>query len=456
MATKEPNRRLEELLADASCSRAGLAKRVNQLGIRHGLDLRYDKTAVARWIKDGAQPRGIVPRLVAEALAAKLSRPVTLEEIGMSDEEVLPLDVGLSYASTSPGSVDAAADLWRCDVDRRDFLINSAFTATALVAPSRDWLISPPDEDVEGRGTRSVGLADVQAVRAMSEMFGRLDNAFGGGHARSALVQYLNSEAAPMLRGSYSSRIGQELFGAVAELTLLAGWMAYDTCQHGLAQRYFIQALRLTQTADNKALGAHVLADASNQAAYLGDGDQAVKLARAARTGAGEVASATVNAMLHVREARGHALLGDGRSCRRSLTRAEEAFSQSAPADDPPWIAFFDEAEMSAQFAYCFRDLQVPAEAQRFLDSSLAGYSDGYQRSVAFCQALLATVHVQQREVEEACVAGTRAISMFSQLRTARGRAYIEDLRRRLEPYRQQPAVQEFNLRAAELYGTAA
>ena len=51
---------------------------------------------------------------------------------------------------------------------------------------------------------------------------------------------------------------------------------------------------------------------------------------------------------------------------------------------------------------------------------------------------------------------GAKAISLFSQLRTARGRAYIDDLRRRLEPFRQQPAVQEFNPRANELYGAAA
>jgi hypothetical protein len=456
VSTKEPNRRFESLIAEANCSRAGLAKRVNQLGSRHGLDLRYDKTAVARWIKDGAQPRGIVPRLIAEVLGAKLGRPVALEELGMAGEEILPLDVGLTYASTTAGSVEAAAGLWRCDVDRRDFLINSAFTATALVGPSRDWLITPADEDVASRGERNVAPSDVQAVRAMSELFGRLDNAYGGGHARSALVQYLNSEAVPMLRGRYTAEVGRQLFGAVAELTLLAGWMAYDTCQHGLAQRYFIQALRLTQTADHRALGAHVLADASNQAAYLSDGDQAVKLARAAQTGAGDAATARVSAMLLVREARGHALLGDGRSCRRALTRAEEAFDRSNPANDPAWISFFGEAEMSAQFAYCFRDLQSPNEAQRFVDSSLAGFGDSYQRSRAFCQALLATVHLQQREVEQACAAGGRAITLFSQLHSARGRVYIEDLRRRLEPYRQEPAVQEFNLRAAELVGTAA
>jgi hypothetical protein len=456
MAMKEPNRRLAGLIAEASCSRAGLAKRVNQLGTRHGLDLRYDKTAVARWIKDGSQPRGIVPRLVAEVLESRLGRPVTLEELGMGEEEVLPLDVGLAYASTTIGGIEAAADLWRCDVDRRDFLISSAFTGAALIGPSRDWLITPPDEELTGRGERGVGLADVQAVRAMSEMFGRLDNAFGGGHARSAVVQYLNSEAAPMLRGRYSTEVGRQLFAAVAELTLLAGWMAYDTCQHGLAQRYFIQALRLTQTADHAALGAHVLADASNQAAYLGDGEQAVKLARTAKTGARDAATATVRAMLEVREARGHALLGDARACRAALNRAEAVFARSDPASDPAWISFFDEAEMCAQFAYCFRDLHAPAEAERFIDLSLTGFGDDYQRSRAFCQALLATVHVQQHEVEQACEVGSRAITLFTQLRSARGLGYIEDLRRRLEPYQQEPVVREFNLRAAELVGVAA
>ncbi len=160
--------------------------------------------------------------------------------------------------------------------------------------------------------------------------------------------------------------------------------------------------------------------------------------------------------MLLVREARGHALLGDGRACRRALTRAEEAFDRSRPESDPAWISFFGEAEMSAQFAYCFRDLQSPTEAQRFVDASLAGFGDGYQRSRAFCQALLATVHLQQRDVEQACAAGGKAITLLSQLRSARGRVYIEDLRRRLEPYQKEPVVQEFNVLAAQLVGAAA
>jgi hypothetical protein len=455
MAVKEPNARLDQLILEANCSRAGLAKRVNQLGLQHGLQLRYDKTAVARWIKDGAQPRGIVPHLIAEALGAKLGRSLTLADLGMADEEVVPLDVGLTYASTTAGTVQTAADLWRCDVDRRDFLINSAFTAGALSAPSLDWLINPPDQPT-GRGERHVGGSDVAAVRAMCEMFTRLDNSFGGGHARSALVQYLDSEAGPMLRGTYTDKVGRDLFSAVAELTMLAGWMAYDTCQHGLAQRYFIQALRLTQVAGDRPLGAFVLADAANQAAFLGDGPQTIKLARAGAAGTAGAGTPRVAAILAVREARGHSLLGEARECRAALRAAETAFDRSTEANEPPWTRFFGEAEMAAQFSYCFRDLERPAEALRYLDVSLAGLGPEYIRSQAFCQAVRASALVQQGEVEQACEAGSRALAMFRRLRSTRAHSYVRDLQQRLEPYRSERAVMEFNEQATELTEHAA
>ncbi|MGW4856533.1 hypothetical protein ACWEPZ_35510, partial [Streptomyces sp. NPDC004288] len=38
-------------------SSAGLARSVNMVGAERGLDLRYDKTSVARWLR-GQQPRG--------------------------------------------------------------------------------------------------------------------------------------------------------------------------------------------------------------------------------------------------------------------------------------------------------------------------------------------------------------------------------------------------------------
>jgi hypothetical protein len=55
--------------------------------------------------------------------------------------------------------------------------------------------------------------------------------------------------------------------------------MAYDGEQHGLAQRYLIQALGLARMAGDDALGAEILAAMSQQAVYVARPGQAVDLA---------------------------------------------------------------------------------------------------------------------------------------------------------------------------------
>jgi hypothetical protein len=132
-----------------------------------------------------------------------------------------------------------------------------------------------------------VGQPDIEAIREVTQTFLRLDNLFGGGRARPTVVRYLHDEVTPLLRsGNYTEAVGQELFSAAAELTRLAGWMAYDLEQHGVAQRYLIQALRLAGEADDQALGGEILAGMSHQAVYIGQPDDALDLARAAQTSA--------------------------------------------------------------------------------------------------------------------------------------------------------------------------
>ena len=57
---------------------------------------------------------------------------------------------------------------------------------------------------------------------------------------------------------------------AVDALTRLAGWTAYDTGAHGLAQRYLFQAFRLAKAAGDKPLCGRILAGMSHQANFLG------------------------------------------------------------------------------------------------------------------------------------------------------------------------------------------
>jgi hypothetical protein len=447
LVARQPNERLQALIQEAGCSNAGLARRVNLCGAEHALDLRYDKTSVARWLR-GQQPRGQAPAVIAEAIGRKLGRPVTVEEIGMADGKNLSSSIGLHFAPTLSGAVEQACELWRSDVGRRDFLTGASVAASALVEPSRDWLITRPDAQVARTGGARVGNADVAAVRATTEMLVELDHRFGSGHVRPVVVHYLNSVVSGLLAGSYREDTGRALFAAVARLTELAGYMAIDTGQPGLAQRYYIQALRLAQAAGDRAYGGYVLASSmSHLAAALGNPREIAQRARAAQEGARGEATPTAMAMFYVAEARGHALLGDARSCEAVAGRAVESMEHSHPEDDPEWISHFDAAYLADELAHCHRDLDQPRQSARQAESALRGHPETRVRRRAVDLVLLATAQLQLRDVEQACETGARAVELLSGLRSARGAEYLDDFRRRLEPYREQRVVREFQAR---------
>ncbi|WP_346083446.1 transcriptional regulator, partial [Streptomyces thermocarboxydus] len=321
LVARQPNERLQALIQEAGCSNAGLARRVNMCGAEHGLDLRYDKTSVARWLR-GQQPRGRAPAVIAEALGRKLGRTVTIDEIGMANGKNLASGVGLQFSPTVLGAIEQVCELWRSDVGRRDFLSGSSVAASALVEPSRDWLISAPDGQVARNTGPRVGQSDVAAVRSMTEALVALDHQYGSGHVRPVVVHYLNSVVSGMLAGSYREAVGRDLFAAVARLTELAGYMAVDTGQPGLAQRYYIQALRLAQAAGDRGYGGYVLAASmSHLAAQLGNPREIAQLARAAQEGARGRVTPRAEAMFLAAEARGHALMGDAPAALAAVDR---------------------------------------------------------------------------------------------------------------------------------------
>ncbi|GGO79796.1 regulator [Wenjunlia tyrosinilytica] len=483
-AQRHPNHQLAALIAEAGFSNAGLARRVDQLGIEHGLDLRYDKTSVTRWLR-GQQPRGTTPALIAEVFTRRLGRRLSAQDLGL--DACAPVYAGLEFAASPEEAVDIVSGLWRKDTGSQAELRRIAFTPAGLVVPSRDWLIGRADERVareavggaavNGRRGRvpgqsrgpdglvelppevpgfdrsagsRVGSGDINALRAVGDLFRTLDNAYGGGHARQALVRYLENEAEPMLRGSYGESVGRSLFGAVADLTRLAGWTSYDIGAHGLAQRYFVQSLRLAQAAGDRVYGAYVLVTMSRQAVYLGHGREAVQLARVAQQGVGGCAPPVVQALLHSVEARGHGVLGEVRACTAALVRAERALEAARPGDEAPaWARFFDEAQLADEFGHCHRDLEQYRAAVQHAERSLRLRGAGYARSRVFCRTVLATARLGLGEVDQACVLATEALRNASEMRSVRALEYVHDFSRRLQPYRDSPAVRAFHERAA-------
>ncbi|MFI1399006.1 regulator [Streptomyces sp. NPDC020681] len=471
-----PNRQLAALIAEAGFSNAGLARRVDQLGLEHGLDLRYDKTSVTRWLR-GQQPRGTTPALIAEVFTRRLGRRLSAQDLGL--DACAPVYAGLEFAATPEEAVDIVGGLWRKDSGSHAELRKIAFTPAGLVVPSRDWLIGRADErvsrgeaaphggirvPVQGgaavprqRGTdrgpgQRVSSGDIAALRSVGELFRSLDHAYGGGHARQALVRYLEHEAEPMLRGTYGEVTGRRLFAAVADLTRLAGWTSYDIAAHGLAQRYFVQALRLAQAAGDRAYGSYVLVTMARQAVYLSHGREAVQLTRVAQQGVGPAAPPVVQALLHSVEARGHGVLGDVRACTGALLRAERALETARPGDDVPhWARFFDEAQLADEFGHCHRDLQQYRSAAQHAERSLQLRAPAFARSRLFCRVVLASARLGLGELDQACALGAEAALQASEMRSARAVEYVREFERRLEPYRDAAAVRNYRDRVAAL-----
>ncbi|MFJ8635194.1 MFS transporter [Streptomyces sp. NPDC093568] len=462
-----PNEKLGAVLALAGISNAGLARRVNDLGAQRGLTLRYDKTSVARWVSKGMVPQGAAPHLIAAAISQKLGRPVPLHEIGLADADPAP-EVGLAFPRDVGQAVKSATELYRLDLAGRRTgtggiwqSLAGSFAVSAYATPASRWLITPADSSVarevspsEGSGAPlKVGHSDVQKLREAADDARRWDSKYGGGDWRSSMVpECLRVEAAPLLLGSYSDEVGRALFGASAELTRLAGWMAFDTGQQEAAQRYYIQALRLARAAADVPLGGYVLASMSLQATYRGFGDEGVDLAQAALERNRGLATARTMSFFRLVEARAHARAGDAQAAGAALKAAEGWLERSREGDnDPSWLGFYSYDRFAADAAECYRDLKAPRQVRRFTEQALSKPTEEFVRSHGLRLVVSAVAELESGNLDAACEQGVRAVEVAGRISSARTTEYVKDLLHRLEPYGDEPRVVELRERARPL-----
>jgi hypothetical protein len=449
MAGTPPNDRLARLIDEAGFdSHKSFARAVLAESERAGDPLRHcDHTYVTRWLS-GQVPHGKTPVFIAAALSRALRRQVTPADIGMPFAGHLPvIDLGLAYPDKPADAAENVSLLWRADLDQATVLQRGRIDPGAWNDASLRWLVDPtrPSASVTPRGT-GIGMTDVERFRATVDMFVQLDDRYGGGHARQALIQYLSTDGERLLRGRCAETVARAMFSAVAEATLLAAWMTYDSAPTGgLAQRYFIQALALAEAGDDRLLGASILDAMSHQATYIGRFTEAANLARAAQVGTRSLATPTQAAHFHTMEARALARRGDARACDAALSEAVRMFDRRNPDDDPAWIRYFNEAELAAELGHCFRDLGRAVDASQHASHSLVAVDDAaFLRSDFFAAIVLADAHLAAGELEEACSVALKALGAGEQIRSARCVNYLREFAQRLAAVGQCAGVMEF------------
>ncbi|GGW95005.1 hypothetical protein [Streptomyces noursei] len=426
------NARLAALMQEADFSHKSLARAVVAAAALAGEDITCDHTYVTRWLK-GSIPRGNMPQFIADAIGRRLGRRLTIDDIGMGDAAVSAVqpDLGLDFADRPEAAAKTVADLWRADLAEAESLVRSQLDSAAWNTAALRWLVAPPDGVLTRAGDRAIGAVDVEMVRSTADAFSMLDGKFGGGHARRALIQYLHTDVRPMLDGKYSDAVGKQLYSAVAEALLLAGWMSYDSCLHGVAQRYFIQALRMTQAAGDRRLGGSILSAMSHQATFTGRYQDAVTLARAAYTNPAASLGPTMAAQFRAMEARALARLGDERGCDLALVEAERRLSQRTMDSDPPYISYFDEVELAAEIGHCFRDLGRSVEATERGAGSIFGNGMS-TRSDFFATVVQAEAYINQGEISRGFEIALSALRLGEGLKSARCLQYVREFQGRV------------------------
>lgn len=451
------NPALAAALKDAGCSYASLALRVNELGRRQGVDSNYDKASVTRWLQ-GQQPRGTTPGLIAAVLSERCGRPVSPADLGFHTDQRRPVaGRALLYGEDVAETLHTLAELGSTDISRRSLLGSVPFVAAALMSPQRDWLLWLLEQR-EGLGSVPVASGGpVEQVHAMIAMFDQMDNHYGGGGVRTSIVHYLSTEVVPLLqRRGTPPELQRQLYAAAARLAAMAGWSSYDAGEYGLAQRYMTQGLRLCAEGRDRVLGGQILAGLSHLATSLGRPDEGVALARAGVATAKGSGSPLGLMRLYAMSARGHAAQGCAADTSEALRLAEQQLDASRGADqESVWVRYLDHHYLQAEAALCFRDLGLAAQAERTAGESLSANADRRRRQ-AISRSVLATAHLQQDRLDEAVGAATEALDTLSTVHSERSIQALRDFRRRLEPRRHEPLVQDFERRSRGVLGAVA
>ncbi|MFJ2870173.1 carph-isopro domain-containing protein [Streptomyces sp. NPDC087298] len=456
----EPNVALAGCLDELGWSPKALARKLNRV---FGAGT-VAESAPYHWRDGGSLPRSPLPMMAAYVLSQELGRAVSVAELWQGragdSSALVPADTDLARAWTVQG-MEAIVEDWVMGgiVDRRRFLAISGAGLLAIVAQYLDG--------TAGRGQYAPRMAPpsgagplVDQVEQHLPMLQLLDDEYGGARHLPYVGAQFRSVGLLIHEGGHSPVVTSRLIRALAEIGQLAGWMAFDAADHGLAQRYFATALRAAHQVNDLPLCAHILGDLSFQAASRGHPADAIALGEAARR-ASEAAPPAARASVLSRLAYAYAAAGRENDFAHTRGSARELIaSRDGSQQEPRWMYFLTDNHLDCQAGYGFIQMGRArqkegggAKGRRFLAQGTemlrAGAydvprGDPSQRRAMFEGAWLALGHSAHGDLEAACEIGQIAADRLDAVRSPRSAALLHQLAADLRRRQRNPHVRSF------------
>lgn len=423
-----------------------LAAHLNAFAVTRKIRFTVSAKAPYHWLA-GACPRDPTPGTVAALLTEATGQAVSVGDLGWDRS---------NRALTVVRADDGLEDLWcpgqtliglqrvvgsEMVPERRKVLMISGM---ALTAAAHRWMVDVDRLEFVAGGRR-VDRAIVDDLDQIVAAKRRVDDALGGGVMYRSVRAELAFVIDLLVDSTYSEAVGRRLHGIAAELARLAGWACFDSGNDAQAQRYFLVALRAAHQSGDRALGAHILGFMGVQSTLSGRPGDAITLLNSGHEHAASTLTATEKAALFGRLARAHGRDGNVRAADACADSAFEHLARSEPANDPDWIYWCDDADLSGMVGEGYVALGQHARAAKYLQRAVDGLAVSRPRDRVIWITSLACAHLAAGRREPALAEARSGAEIASGLNSDRVVGYLGDFRRRLGRATKDPAVADFD-----------
>jgi tetratricopeptide (TPR) repeat protein len=260
---------------------------------------------------------------------------------------------------------------------------------------------------------------------------------------RQPINRYLQ-RVTNLLKQPQPPEIRRRLCSTAGQLAGMAGNVEFDLHRPDKARALYGVARAAAEQAGDPAVSAWVLGNISYLLEQRGELERALEAAQGGVSFASQCTVTTQHVWLALREAELHASLGNLRSMRTALRRADQAMQQARLEERRPGIDFFTEAKLPAYKASCY---MLVGQSQPALECSTEALNqlDPSARSRSFVLLDHATILVGLGDAEQACSIATDFLAATPAAeQTPRLVRRVQDFRRTLIPVSTAGAVREF------------